>query len=54
MRMAFIVYLLDTSTPQRTDVLYCGFCERAAMYHATHCPRPVGVFLQLPPSYFNR
>lgn len=52
MKMAFIVYLLDTSTPQRTDVLYCGNCERAAWHYANVCPRPTAVYQQLPPSYF--
>lgn len=53
MKMYFIVYKIETTTPQRTDVVYCGRSEKAAEYYMYKCPVACGVYMQLPVSYFN-
>ena len=54
MHIFYIVYLLNSSTSQSTDVLYCGRCESSAEWYRAHCPHPCGMYAALPVSYFNR
>jgi hypothetical protein len=52
--MAYIVYLLNLSTPEHTEILYCGRSERSAEYYRSHCPQPCGMYALLPWAYFPR